>query len=229
MSTRIRFSRKKLKEPDEFLTLTDRLVHYCMEKRAVVSSVVLGILILLGAVYGVHYYQQMEAVHMESLLVEMENIRSQIKNKQPGQVITDLETTLGKFNESGQKHRARLLLADVYYKNQQFDKSIELYSDVLKGASIEDLSHNFAQLGLAYSYESKKEYKKAIGAYRAIIDNKTASLPLLTVYLDLVRCYEFDHDKKNALLLLREAKNKFKSIADMETIDRRISRLEGEI
>jgi len=223
---RIRFSRKKLKRPDEFLTLTDKIVHFCIDNRVVVSGIILGAIILLGAFFGIRYNQQVDVARMESLLVDMENIKTQGNNKQPSQVITDLESALGKFSESGQKQRAKLLLGDVYYQNEQFDKSIALYDDVIRRSSVSDLSNGLAQLGLAYSYEGKKEYKKAMGVYRSIIDHKNASVPLLPVYLDLVRCYESDNDLKNALLVLREAKNKFQNSTDMEKIDRQIRRLE---
>lgn len=225
MSARVRFSRKKLKEPDEFLTITDKIIHYCVEKRAVAGGIALGTLVLLGAIFGIRVNNQAEETRMESLLVEMKT--SQSKDMPAAQIITDLEATLGKFRESGQKRRARLLLADFYYQNKQFDKAIGLYSEVTEKASGGEMSRDLAQLGLAYSYEGKKEYKKAIIAYKTIIDSKTASLPLLPVYLGLAQCYELDNDRKNALLLLREAKNKFQDTTALEKINRQIGRLEG--
>jgi hypothetical protein len=50
---------------------------------------------------------------------------------------------------------------------------------------------------------------------------------LLPVYLGLAQCYELDNDRKNALLLLREAKNKFQDTTALEKINRQIGRLEG--
>lgn len=225
MSKRVRFSRKALKKPDEFLTATDKALHYFAENRNTVYATAFGVAILLIAFLGVWYNQQAKASKMESMLVEMDKVRNQ-SGRQPDQIEADIEAYLQKFSEGAQNQRARLLLADTYYKNKNFEKAIQQYSSVTVKGSSGDLVYSLAQLGLAYSYEGRKEHKKSIEIYKAIIENKKTTLPLLPVYLDLARSYEMDNDPKSALLLLREIKNKFQSVADLEMIGKLINHLE---
>ena len=207
------------------MTASDKVFHFFAENRSTAYAIVFGLGILLVSFLGVWYNQQAKASKMESLLVEMEKVRNQ-SGRQPDQVAADIEAYLQKFSEGAQKQRARLLLADIYFQNKHFDKAIQQYSEVTAKGSVENLVYSLAQLGLAYAYEGRKEHKKSIEIYKAIIDNKKSSLPLLPVYLDLARSYEMDNDPKNALLLLRDIKNKFPNIADLEKIGKQIDHLE---
>lgn len=185
------------------------------------------IALVLMAVFGVRYNKQAQEASMEALLFEMGQILKQEKEMKSGQALKELEQHLGKFNEGSQKQRARLMIADVFFQKNQLDNAINLYSDIVSKASVGELSYDLAQLGLAYSYEGKKEFKKAIDGYKSIIDRKTFSLPLYNVYISLSRCHELNNDKKSALLVLREMINKFQSVKDLDKINQQISRLES--
>jgi len=82
-------------------------------------------------------------------------------------------------------------------------------------------------MGLAYSHEGKKDYKKAAEIFKAIVASDDG-FPLFDVYIGLARCYELSDDKKNALTTLREMENKFQSHPKIDSVKRRIDKLSGQ-
>jgi hypothetical protein len=162
MSTRERFSRKSLKKPDEFISTSGKLIRYFEKNRGKVAVIAVMIAVLLFAVVGIRYNKQTQEIGMEALLFEMKQILKQDNDKKSDQTLLDLEQHLGKFKEGPQKQRARLLIADVYFQKNQFDKAINLYSDIASKTTAGEMSHDLSQLGLAYSYEGIKDFKKAI-------------------------------------------------------------------
>ncbi|MBI4389396.1 MAG: tetratricopeptide repeat protein [Nitrospinae bacterium] len=227
MSTRVKLSRKQLiKGPDQFLTASDKVLEFCRKNRVLVMSVAAGLIFLLCALWVYRYNRQVEVVRMESLLFEMKQKLQEDFDKNPERAIADLNGKVEKLVPGRHKQRAKLILADAYYRSRQFEKSGQLYSEVAGATDADDLYHDLAQLGLAYSHEAGKNFKKAIDLLKSIMEHET-SLPLFTIYLDLVRCYELDNDPKNALLALREMKSKFPGNPDMGKVDRWIEKLDG--
>lgn len=228
MSNRERFSRKSLKKPDEFISTSGRLISYFGKNRGKVTIIAVMVAVVFLAVFGVRYNKQAQEANMEALLFEMGQILKQENDKKSDQALKDLEPYLAKFKEGPQKQRAGLMIADVYFQKNQLDNAIKLYSEIISRTSVGEMSYDLAQLGLASSFEGKKEFKKAIDGYKAIIERKTFSLPLFNVYLSLSRCYELDNDKKNALLVLREMISKFQSVKDLDKINQQINKLESK-
>lgn len=227
MATRVKLSRKQLiKEPDQFLSASDKVLGFCRNNRVLVASAVAGLIVLLCAVWIYRHNQQVQVVRMESLLFEMKQKLQADFDKNPERAIADLSGQVEKIAPGRQKQRAKLILADAYYRSRQFEKSGQLYSEVAGATGKGDLYRDLAQLGLAYSHEAGKNFKKAVDLLKSIVEQNT-SLPLFPIYLDLVRCYELDNDPKNALLVLREMKSKFPGNPDMGKVDRWIEKLEG--
>ena len=91
---------------------------------------------------------------------------------------------------------------------------------------MKELSGQLARIGLAYSHEGKKDYKKAVEIYKSIVGNANG-FPLFDMYIGLARCYELNKDKKNALTTLREVENKFQGHPQIDSVKRRIAKLSG--
>ena len=120
------------------------------------------------------------------------------------------------------RNRASLLLADVYFKNNNINGAQETYKEILNNS--QGINHDMASIGLAYTYEAKKEFKKAISLYKLVIDANT-TFPLFQVYWSMVRCHVNNKENSNALLVLREMQIKFSGPDELEKIDKRIKQL----
>lgn len=228
MATRERFSRKKLKEPDQFISTSDRFLHFCDENQTALIAVFVGVVVVLGSFWGIRYNNQVQELRMEKLLFEMKTLQKENADKSPSETIPKVEAMLEEFKNGRQKNRAVLLLADLYFQNKQFDKSLEKYSDVLQNSKENDLNHTLSRIGVAYSHEGAKDYDSAIEVFKSIIDQNNDFLAF-DVYLGLARCYELKNDSKNALLILREMQTKFPGHVDIEKVNRQIARLEKTV
>ena len=225
MAKRVKVTRKELlKEPDQFLSITQKISLYAADHQ---STLMIGagvLAVLLAIVFGYQYNQKMKDQRMESLYFKMVKVNQKEPGKEPKDTTGELETLLEQFSEGPQQVRASLLLAKEYFNQGKFDKAIALYTETLNRSNSDDLSNPLARVGLAYSYEGKKDYKKAVEYYKSLLDNSDA-YPLFDVFSGLARCYELDNDRKNALLTLREMENKFQGHPQLESVERRIAKL----
>ena len=215
-----RISRKDLfKEQDQFLSTSEKAMLYFMENRSAVIGVVAAIVIAGASFLGLKYYNETRTLRDEAFYFEITKIADNADSS-----ASDAKVILGKMDDGPQKDRASLLLGDIHFQNQEYDKAEELYSAVMSHSSHSDINHQMAQVGLAYSHESRKDYKKAIGLFKSVIDANTA-FPLFEVYWSLSKCHELNNDVSNALLILREMQIKFSKNPQLEKIEVRIKLL----
>ncbi len=222
MAKSIKVSRKELlKEPDQFLSISEKAMLYFVDNRAGVLGSIAAILILISSFFGFNYYQETKALKNEALYFEMEKTANNTKG---GDSASEARLVWEKMDEGSQKNRASLFLADIYFRNQELDKAEKFYSEVMNNSSLGQINYQMAQIGLAYNYESNKDYKKAIEMFKSVIDANTG-FPLFEIYWSLSRCYELDNDATNALLILREMQIKFSDNPQLDKVDQRIKQL----
>jgi hypothetical protein len=215
-----RVSRKDLfKEQDQFLSASEKAMIYFTENRATVIGVIAVIVIAGSSFLGFKYYNETRTLRDEAFYFEITKIVDSTDSS-----TSDAKVFLEKMGEGPQKDRASLLLGDMHFQNQEYDKAEAYYSAVMSHSSPSDINHQMAQVGLAYSHESKKDYKKAIGLFKSVIDANTG-FPLFEVYWSLSKCHELNNDVSNALLILREMQIKFSKNPQVEKIEVRIKQL----
>ena len=184
-------------------------------------GVVATLLIVVSSFFGFKYYQETQALGNEAVYFEMEKVA---ENPKGSTSVAGVSSIWEKIGDGFQKERASLLLADIHFQNQEFGEAEVLYSTVMSNSSPGQINYQMAQVGLAYSYEFGKDYKKAIDLFKSVIDANTA-FPLFEVYWSLSRCYELNNDSSNALLILREMQIKFVRNPQVDKIERRIKQL----
>jgi predicted negative regulator of RcsB-dependent stress response len=228
MAKRVKVTRKELlKEPDGFLSTSQKVSLYTSHHKKTLligAGVVVAVIALIG---GYRYNQQVQNLRMETLYFKMVKIHDQKPGKDSKNSTAELEKLLGQFSEGPQQIRASLLVAEEYFQNDQFDKAIALYTDIEQRTGSHNLSSQLANVGLAYSYEGKKDYPKAIETYKSLV-KQPDGFPLFDVYISLARCYELNKDNKNALLTLREIETKFQGHPQLQSVKARIARLSDQ-
>ncbi|MBT3509986.1 MAG: tetratricopeptide repeat protein [Nitrospina sp.] len=222
MAKRIKVSRKDLlKEPDQFLSTSEKAMLYFMDNRATVLGGIAIFLIGVSSFFGFKYFKETQTLANEAFYFEIEKI---VDNAADGKPTSEVELILGKIGDGFQKERASLLLADLHFQNQDYDKADALYTKVMSTSSAGQVNYQLAQVGLAYNSESNKQYQRAIDLFKTVIDANT-DFPLFEVYWSLSRCYELNSDSSNALLILREMQIKFAANPQMEKVELRIKQL----
>ena len=222
MAKKIKISRKELlKEPDQFLSSTDKAISFFTRNRLVVIGFILICLVSGLAIFGYQNYQKSKMMKFEAMYFNMEEIVKESEQK-GNNIQADLLNIRDQIESGPHKNRASLLIADIYFQNKELEKAKSTYQEILNNSS--GLYYEMATIGLAYVHESMEDYIKAIDLFKMAIDSKS-NFPLFQVYWSLARCYENNKDTPNALLILREMQIKFSSAAELEKIDKKIQQL----
>ena len=222
MAKKIKKTRKELlKEPDQFLSSTDKAISFFTRNRSTVIAFIFGVLLITLSVFGFQSYKQLRMMKFEALYFNMEKLvkESEAKGSNPQSQLVKIRDQI---DEGPQRDRASLLLADFYFQNKEIDKAKSTYQEIINSSS--GLNHKMATIGKAYVYEAMDNYEKAIDLFKMVIDSKS-NFPLFQVYWSLARCHESNNDTSNALLILREMQIKFSSPSELEKIDKKIQQL----
>ena len=222
MAKKTRITRKELlKEPDQFLSSTDKAMLFFKQNRSSVIGGVVGFIFLGLSFLGYQNYEKSQTMKFESLYFKMEQIaqNSEIKSEKLQEKLIEIRDQI---DEGPHRNRASLFLADIYFQYEEFDKAKTIYEEVRSKSS--GLNHEMAAVNLAYTYEAMGNLKKAIDLYKLTI-NSNSNFPLFQVYWNLARCHENNNDTSSALLILREMQIKFSGSAESKNIDSRIKEL----
>tara|TARA_B100000686_G_scaffold211712_1_gene218610 strand:- start:1756 stop:2430 length:675 start_codon:yes stop_codon:yes gene_type:complete len=222
MAKKLKITRKELlKEPDQFLSSTDKAISFFKQNRSTVIGSILGVLIIGMSIFGYQRYQISRMMKYEALYFKMEEI-IKVSTKKTDSLYSELIKIRDKIGEGPHRNRASLLIADFYFQNEDYEKAKFTYEEIINNSS--GLNYEMARISLAYVYEATEDYKKAIDLLKLAIDSKN-NFPLFQVYWSLARCHENNKDTSNALLILREMQIKFSSAAGLEKIDKKIQQL----
>ena len=222
MAKKTKITRKELlKEPDQFLSSTDKAMLFFKQNRSSVIGGVVGFIFLGLSFLGYQNYEKSQTMKFESLYFKMEQIakNSEIKSEKLQEKLIEIRDQI---DEGPHRNRASLFLADIYFQYEEFDKAKTIYEEVKSKSS--GLNHEMAAVNLAYTYEAMGNLKKAIGLYKLTI-NSNSNFPLFQVYWSLARCHENNNDTSSALLILREMQIKFSGSAELKNIDSWIKEL----
>jgi len=197
--------KKKLKKPDEFITLTERTFLFITHHS---KSIAVGGGIILVLILFIFFFQKWakkneeNAYQMFHLAVETYRmVSSPYREGSPQEYKTVLEKfdeVVTKFPTTSSGKIAILYMGNIYLRLGEFEDAIKAYESFLQKIGKEKLYRSFAMDGLGYSYEGKKEYEKAVNAYQRII-GLGEGIQLADAYLGLGRCYEKLRKTKEAL------------------------------
>jgi tetratricopeptide (TPR) repeat protein len=205
MAGKRKIIKKKLKEPDEFISFTEQAFLFVKgHLRTIATGGILLSLILLsiflfqkweekkeGDAYqkfgsAMEIYQMLSSPYREGSISEYKNLLEKFD-----EVITQFpRTSSGKFS--------LLYKGNTHLRLGEFDEAIKAFQGFLQKAGKENLYRYFAMEGLGYAYEGKKDYEKALDAYQKILE-MSKTFQFAGAYLNMGRCYEKFGRKKEAL------------------------------
>jgi tetratricopeptide (TPR) repeat protein len=205
MASTKKIIKRKLKEPDEFITLTERIYLFVTHHG---KPIAFGVGIVLVLLFLVFLFQTWEKKNSEganqmlnSAVETYQMVSSPYREGSPQEyknVIERFNEVIVKFPKTESGKLALLYKGNIYLRLGEFDEAIKAYEGFLEKAGKEKLYRAFAMEGLGYSYEGKRDYEKAIRAFQKVID-LGESFQLANAYLDLGRCNEKMGKTKEAL------------------------------
>ena len=196
MTSTKKIIKKKLKEPDEFITLTER-AYLSVTQHA--KSIAVGAGVVLVLLLFVFFFQKWGKKNTEdayqmlsSVLETYQMVSSPYREGSPQEykiILERFNEVITKFPKTPGGKLAVLYKGNVHFRLGEFDEAIKAYESYLEKAGKEKLYRAFAMEGLGYSYEGKRDYEKAMKAFQKVID-LGESFQLPNAYLGLGRCCE---------------------------------------
>jgi tetratricopeptide (TPR) repeat protein len=188
--------KKKLKEPDEFITLTERSYLFVTQHA---RSIAMGAGIVLVLLLSIVLFQKWDkgnegnANKMLTSVIETYQMVSSPYREGSSQEYKDVlerfSEIITKFPRTSSGKLAVLYKGNIYLRLGEFDEAIKAYESYLEKAGKEKLYRAFVMEGLGYSHEGKKDYEKAIDSYQKLID-LSEGFQLANAHLGMGRCYE---------------------------------------
>ncbi len=233
MATTTKVSRKKLlKEPDEFISTTGRVIQFFHENQARIYRYAFIVLIVLAAGWGGFYYLRfMEdkalAYQSEGLKLYQEAYRAGLEK--PGTAKKeDFQKPLDKFHEALSSYKwgktsqvSELYIGNCYFGMKDYGKAEAAYSRCLDGPYAP-----LALNGIAYSYEAQGDYAKAVENFLKSAADRNNPFQLESM-LGAARCYEASKQNPKALEIYRQALEQFPKSNMAEFIRWKMSELKG--
>ncbi len=200
-----KITKKKLKEPDEFLSFTGKTFLFITHH---VKPIVAGGIVVLILLLSIFLYQRWERRNEEEAyrkfnlaVYTYEIVSSPYREGSPSEyknVLEKLGEVIAKFPKTSSGKIALLYQGNIHLRLSEFEEATKSYQTFLQKAGKEKLYRIFAMEGLGYSYEGKKDYEKALQSYQKILE-EGEHFQLGDAYLNMGRCYEKLGKNKEAL------------------------------
>ena len=174
MAKKRKKTRKELlKEPDEFMTLTGKLIGFAVDHKTPLTYG-LGIILALVIIFsGVRFFsiraEDKASAMLDQSMIEYNSLKAQ---KKPGEVYSavsgSFQNILQKYDGKDSGKLARLIFANICYEAGKYEQAINLYNTSLKDFETHPMIHSQILSSLGYAYEQQKEYSTAVSYFEKI-------------------------------------------------------------
>lgn len=187
-------SRKQLlKEPDEFLTFSSKLLNYVMAHKMAIIGVFSGVLLALIIFSAVQYMGYRSENKAFALLGEAwGRYEAALDEKTPAEayseVKADFEALLDDYGGTQAGAMGRVTYANIAYEAGEADQAAALYDEALASFDGAPDLKNLILSGLGYAHEERKAYKEAAAYFERIVAGESPVLKS-EAYFNLGRLY----------------------------------------
>ena len=168
MAKKLKKTRKELlKEPDEFITISSKLIGFAVDHQKQLT-VAVGIIVALALIFSGYRFFSIRAESKASALLDQSiaNYEKFKNDKQPmeayDRVSADFQLILDKYGSKKSGKIARLTYANICYKAGKYEQAIALYNQSLIDFEKHPTIHNQVVGSLGYAYEKQQDYEKAV-------------------------------------------------------------------
>ncbi len=205
MAGKRKIIKKKLKQPDEFISFTEHGLRFVSRnyRWIIGGGVVLGV--ILAAFFLFQKWEEKREAEAHQLFAAAMERYQVLESPYREGASTDYKSLAEKFDEvitkfprTASGRISFLYKGNLHLKLEEFDPAIKAYEAFLEKAGDEKIYRFFALEGLGYAHEGKKSYEKAIEAYQRMIE-MGEGVQVANAHLNKGRCYEALGKKKEAL------------------------------
>ncbi len=205
MKVKKKITKKKLKQPDEFISFTEKSYIFIGEhiKKISISAILILVLILSFFLYRM-WEQRKEDEAGQKFILALEAYQMVSSPYREGstaeykKTLEGFEGVIKNYPGTSSGKSSLIYKGGIHLRLGEFDEAIQAYDTFLRKAGKEKLYHLFALEGLGYAYKGKKDYEKALKAYLEIV-KWGENYHWAGAHLNLARCYEELGKKDEAL------------------------------
>jgi tetratricopeptide (TPR) repeat protein len=199
--TRTKLTRKDLKAPDEFMTLTGRFLSFATQHLRVIGLMLGAVAACAIVIWGLlAYVRSLEREAFASLWQIEGQLRSAADtNVVPPALIERLQHIAQQFGAGEARGYAWLYLGHAHYRQGEFAAAVTAYQQVVAQTRPSDLLWSLASLGTAYALEASGDFRQAQDAYQRVIDTKSEGL-VMEAYLGKGRVAEQNQDVETTII-----------------------------
>jgi tetratricopeptide (TPR) repeat protein len=205
MKVKKKITKKKLKQPDEFLSLTEKAYLFIGQhiKKIAIGAVLVLVLFLSFFLYRMWDQKKEDEANQRFVLAleAFQVVSSPYREGSPAEykkVLEAFDEVIKNYSRTSSGRFSLIYKGGIHLRLGEFDEAINAYEGFLKNGGKEKLYQLFAFEGLGYGYEGKKDYEKAVKAYQEII-KLGEKYDWAGVHLNIARCYEKMGKKDEAL------------------------------
>jgi tetratricopeptide (TPR) repeat protein len=226
-------SRKKLlKEPDEFISTTGKVIQFARTHERQITRTAVIVLVVIAAIAGGFYYFRWQegkalTVQDQALQIYQETYRASLENPAADKK-GEYQKALDKFKESLSLYSggktgqvSQIYIGHCYFAMKDYDQAQGAYGKCLDGPF-----RNLALNGMAYVFEAKGDYQKALENFQKNMEDRNQPYQVEAM-LGAARCYEALKQKPKALEVYEKALAQAPKSTMAEFIRWKVSELKG--
>ena len=175
MAKKHKKTRKELlKEPDEFMTISGKLIGFAVEHKNQLSYALIIIVALAVIISGYRFFAMRSENKASALLDQgIAKYEKAGNDEKPSEtydrVSADFQFILDKYGNKKSGKIARLTYANICYQAGKYDQAIELYKRSLKDFEKQPSIYNQVTSSLGYTYEQKQDYAGAAQYFEQLL------------------------------------------------------------
>jgi tetratricopeptide (TPR) repeat protein len=196
MKVKKKITKKKLKQPDEFISFTEKSYLFISHhiKKIIIGTILVLVLILSFFLFRMWDQRKEDEANQKFILAleAYQMVSSPYREGSPAEykkVLEGFEEVIKTYSRTSSAKSSLIYKGGIHLSLGEFDEAINAYDAFLKKAGKEKLYQLFALEGLGYGHEGKKDYEKAVKAYQEII-KLGEKYHWAGVHLNMARCYE---------------------------------------
>jgi len=205
MATTKKITRKEIKQPDEFITFSARVIEFAQAHTRELIIGVASVLALALLIWAMSAYSNKKEAQASRLLAQAQALLHPISTEPeagqavPAEVQADpeaaakalvlLQDVVENYKRTEASEVARIILGQRYYGQGDYDAAIDTYDAFLGKASRKPELTAMAREGLAYAHEAKEDFAQAAICYEELSKSSLTNVQGWA-YLGMARCYE---------------------------------------
>lgn len=224
-------SRKKLlKEPDEFISTTGKIIQYVRgHRRQITLYGIIAVAVVAAGLGGYSYLlwqegkaqaiQQQALQQYQEAFLKGPNAEGERENYKKS--MEKFREALAVYSRGKVSQVSQVYIGHCHFALKEYDQAIAAYSRCLEGPF-----RVMALDGLAHCYESKGDFAKALENYQKNMEEDRSPFQGEGL-LGAARCYEALNQKQKALEVYQKALTRNPNSRMAEFIQRKVSELKG--